>query len=147
MDMLKSKTIDRICCLALVVMLVLTCAVWAGKASAGLKQTVTVGYEGLFDQSVVHTIDIEMEDWDSFIASATQEAYTECSITIDGEKITNVGIRGKGNTSLSSVATMGSLKYSSRSNLISLNNNICIVQIRHMHLMKNWLAIHPNVMY
>ena len=120
MDMLKSKTIDRICCLALVVMLVLTCAVWAGKASAGLKQTVEVGYEGLFDQSVVHTIDIEMDDWDSFIASATQEAYTECSITIDGEKITNVGIRGKGNTSLSSVATMGSLKYSSRSNLISL---------------------------
>ena len=112
MDMLKSKTIDRICCYALVLMLVLTCAVWAGKASAGLKQTVTLGYEGLFDQNVVHTIDIEMDDWDSFIASATQEAYTECSVTIDGEKVTNVGIRGKGNTSLSSVATMGSQKYS-----------------------------------
>ena len=62
MDMLKSKTIDRICCYALVLMLVLTCAVWASKASAGLKQTVAVGYEGLFDQSVVHTIDIEMDD-------------------------------------------------------------------------------------
>lgn len=112
MDMLKSKTIDRICCFALAMMLVLTCVVWAGKASAGLKQTVAIGYEGLFDQSVVHTIDIEMDDWDSFIASATQEAYTECSVTIDGEKVTNVGIRGKGNTSLSSVATMGSQKYS-----------------------------------
>ena len=112
MDMLKSKTIDRICCFALAMMLVLTCVVWAGKASAGLKQNVAVGYEGLFDQGVVHTIDIEMDDWDSFIASATQEAYTECSVTIDGEKITNVGIRGKGNTSLSSVATMGSQKYS-----------------------------------
>ena len=112
MDMLKSKTIDQICCFALALMLVLTCAVWAGKASAGLKQNVAVGYEGLFDQGVVHTIDIEMDDWDSFIASATQEAYTECSVTIDGEKITNVGIRGKGNTSLSSVATMGSQKYS-----------------------------------
>ena len=72
MDMLKSKTIDRICCFALAMMLVLTCVVWAGKASVGLKQNVAVGYEGLFDQGVVHTIDIEMDDWDSFIASATQ---------------------------------------------------------------------------
>ncbi len=112
MDMLKSKTIDRVCCIALAVMLILTCVVWAGKASDGMQNTIAVGYEGLFDQSVVHTIDIEMDDWDSFIASATQEAYAECSVTIDGEKISNVGIRGKGNTSLSSVATMGSKKYS-----------------------------------
>lgn len=112
MDMLRSKTIDRVCCIALAVMLILTCAVWTGKASDGMQKTVAVGYEGLFDQNVVHTIDIEMNDWDSFIASATQEAFTECSVTIDGEKVSNVGIRGKGNTSLSSVATMGSQKYS-----------------------------------
>ncbi|MBR5111775.1 MAG: CotH kinase family protein [Clostridia bacterium] len=110
--MLKSKAIDRIGCIALAVMLALTCVVWAGKASAGRQTTVTVGYEGLFDQSYVHTIDIEMDDWDTFIANATQEAYTECNVTIDGEKISNVGIRGKGNTSLSSVSSMGSQKYS-----------------------------------
>ena len=112
MDMLKSKTIDRIGCIALAVMLALTAVVWVGKASAGRQATVTVGYEGLFDQSCVHTIDIEMDDWDTFIANATQETYTECNVTIDGEKISNVGIRGKGNTSLSSVSSMGSQKYS-----------------------------------
>ena len=110
--MLKSKTIDRICSLALVVMLALTAAVWTGKAAAGRRRTIDVGYEGLFDQSVVHTIDIEIDDWDSFIASATSEEYAVCNVTIDGEKLSSVGIRAKGNTSLSSVATLGSEKYS-----------------------------------
>lgn len=110
--MAGSKTIDRACCLAIAVMLILTVAVWAGKAAAGKQSAVIVGYEGLFDTGYVHTIDIEIADWDGLIASATQEAYTECSVTIDGEKISNVGIRAKGNTSLSSVASMGSQKYS-----------------------------------
>lgn len=110
--MLKSKTIDRIGCAALAVMLLIACGVWVGKASVGRQNTVQVGYEQLFDPSVVHTIDIEMADWDGFIASATQEEYVPCAVTIDGEKITDVGIRGKGNTSLSSVAGMGSRKYS-----------------------------------
>ena len=110
--MLESKTIDRICSLALVVMLALTAVIWTGKAAAGRRSTIDVGYEGLFDQSKVHTIDIEIGDWDSFIASATSEEYVTCNVTIDGTKLKDVGIRAKGNTSLSSVATQGSEKYS-----------------------------------
>ena len=110
--MTGSKTIDRVCCLALAVMLALTALVWTGKAASGKQSVITVGYEGLFDTSTVHTIDIEIADWDSVIASATQETYTECAVTIDGERISNVGIRAKGNTSLSTVASLGSTKYS-----------------------------------
>ena len=110
--MLKSKTIDRVCSLALVVMLALTVVIWTGKAAAGRRKTIDVGYESLFDQSAVHTIDIEIDDWDNFIASATNEEYMACNVTIDGEKLNNVGIRAKGNTSLSSVSTLGSEKYS-----------------------------------
>ena len=111
-NMTGSKTIDRVCCLALAVMLALTALVWTGKAASGKQSVIAMGYEGLFDTGTVHTIDIEIADWDSVIASATQETYTECSVTIDGERISNVGIRAKGNTSLSSVASMGSEKYS-----------------------------------
>ena len=111
-NMTGSKTIDRVCCLALAVMLVLTAIVWTGKAASGKQSVITVGYEGLFDSGFVHTIDIEIADWDGLIASATQETYTECAVTIDGERISNVGIRAKGNTSLSSVASMSSEKYS-----------------------------------
>ena len=35
-----------------------------------------------------------------------------CNVTIDGETAKNVGIRGKGNTSLSSVSSMDSDRYS-----------------------------------
>ena len=52
--MLKSKTIDRVCSLALVVMLALTAVIWADKAAAGRRKTIDVGYESLFDQSAVH---------------------------------------------------------------------------------------------
>lgn len=34
------------------------------------------------------------------------EEYSACSVVIDGESYKNVGIRGKGNTSLSSVAAL-----------------------------------------
>ena len=112
MIMLKGKTIDRICCLALVVMLALTAVIWTGKAQAGRQKTIEVGYEDLFDQSVVHTVDIEIADWDGLIESASQEEYVACDVTIDGEKLSSVGIRAKGNTSLSSVATLDSKKYS-----------------------------------
>ena len=110
--MLKSKTITIVGCIALVVMLVLAVLIWVGKAAYGRNSTNEMGYEAFFDKSYVHTIDIEIDDWDGFIASATSEEYVVCNVTIDGEKIKSVGIRAKGNTSLSSVASQGSEKYS-----------------------------------
>ena len=110
--MLRSKTITLVCCIATAVMLVLALVIWAGKAATGRNTTNEMGYEALFDKSYVHTIDIEIDDWESFISTATSEEYTVCNVTIDGEKIRSVGIRAKGNTSLSSVASQGSEKYS-----------------------------------
>ncbi|HRR77304.1 MAG TPA: carbohydrate-binding domain-containing protein [Ruminococcus sp.] len=59
-------------------------------------------YASLFDQSIVHTIDIRMSDskWKSFLSSAKTEEWSHCDLTIDGEKFENVGIRAKGNSSL-----------------------------------------------
>lgn len=78
-------------------------------------QTVeqVLGYETrLFDNGKVHSIDIVMDDWDTFIAHATSEEYYMADLVIDGEAYKNVGIRGKGNTSLSTVASMDSDRYS-----------------------------------
>ena len=111
--MLKSKTMDRVCCIAAAVMLVISVLMWGRVESVQGDGSHTVGYESLlFDSSVVHTIDIRMDDWDSFVANATAEEYTECNVTIDGEAYSHVAIRCKGNTSLSSVATLGSSRYS-----------------------------------
>ena len=73
----------------------------------------TMGYESrLFDATKVHSIDILMDDWDTFIANATSEEYYAANVVIDGEAYKNVGIRAKGNTSLSTVASLGSERYS-----------------------------------
>ena len=44
-----------------------------------------------------------MDDWDEFLNNAKSEEYYNCDIELDGEKIKNIAIRGKGNTSLSMV--------------------------------------------
>ena len=108
----KSKAINIVCYIALALMLVIAVIVWIVKAAEGRRSTLTVGYESLFDKSYVHTINIEIDDWEQFIETATNEEYVTCDVVIDGQKIRNVGIRAKGNTSLSSVASQGSEKYS-----------------------------------
>ncbi len=67
---------------------------------------------GLLDPSTVHTIDLTMEDWSGFLESCEDEKYVLCSAVIDGETVQDIGIRAKGNTSLSSVKAYGNDRYS-----------------------------------
>lgn len=107
------KNIDRICIIAIVICVALT-AVFMNGSALGIGQTANaMGYENrLFDTDKVHTIDIVMNDWDEFLTTAQSEEYSDCTVIIDGEAYKNVGIRGKGNTSLSTVSSMDSDRYS-----------------------------------
>ena len=107
------KRIDRICCGVLLLVLLLT-IVFMNAGMLGVQAVSSVlGYETrLFDTSMVHTIEIEMEDWDSFLEGCTDEEYVSCSLVIDQEACKNVAIRAKGNTSLTSVASYGNNRYS-----------------------------------
>ena len=107
------KQFDRICVVITVLALLLTVLVMNGKSLGIESVSRSMGYEStLFDTSKVHSIDIVIDDWDAFLATAASEEYTVCSVVIDNEAVKNVAIRGKGNTSLSTVATMGSERYS-----------------------------------
>ena len=107
------KNIDKICVVVIVLSMILAILFMNG-ASLGIQSTErSMGYENrLFSTNKVHTIDIIIDDWDSFISTAQSEQYSVCSVVIDGEAVKNVGIRGKGNTSLSNVSMMGSERYS-----------------------------------
>lgn len=107
------KSIDKICCLALVLALVLT-GVFLNAPSLGIQAASTVkGYESrLFDTSRVHSIDIVMDDWEGFLEGCTDEEYVLCDLVIDNESYQNVAIRAKGNTSLTQVASYGNDRYS-----------------------------------
>ncbi len=111
--MAASKFADRLCALAVVAAL-LICVVCMNGAALGITvQAGTMGYENrIFDTDRVHTIDIIMDNWEEFLSTAQSEEYSVCTVVIDGEAFRNVGIRGKGNTSLSTVASMDSDRYS-----------------------------------
>lgn len=111
--MATSKNLERVCAIVLIVSLLASAGLVYVKASGGLQVERTMGYESrLFDTSRVHTIDIVMDDWDGFLENCEAEEYSACAVVIDGESYKNVAIRAKGNTSLSSVRSLGSSRYS-----------------------------------
>ncbi len=111
--MSASKHIDKICCIALIFALLITFLLSNIAQSEVLTVSAAVGYESrLFNTGTVHTIDIVMDDWDSFLENCTDEKYVDCTVIIDGDVYRNVGIRAKGNTSLTSVANYGNDRYS-----------------------------------
>ena len=83
---------------------------------SGITNTVAgkLLYSNLFDQSVVHDIQINMPDWNKFIQEADKEEYFPADVTIDGEKFYNVGVRTKGNGSHQFTSQANSEKYSLR---------------------------------
>lgn len=67
---------------------------------------VTMEYESaLFDTDEVLDINIRIDedDWQEMLDNAINEEYVSCDVEIGGKTFTNVAIRPKGNTSLSSI--------------------------------------------
>ena len=107
--MASSKRMNLICVIAIVLSVLAAMFLPSGGAENGM----VMGYEDrLFDTARVHAIDISMDNWDEFIENCRNEEYAACDVTIDGEHFKNVAIRAKGNTSLSSVSSMNSDRYS-----------------------------------
>ena len=75
-------------------------------------------YNGFFDDSIVHEINIEIseEDWQDLKDHALEKKKYEISAIIDGERFEEVVLSTKGNASLSRVAAMGSDRYNFKLN-------------------------------
>ena len=96
--MATNKHIDKLCLIAALLALLLALGFLYGKQQGPSGGGKTMGYEArLFDTTTVHTIDLQMEDWEDFIASCEDETYHPCTVVIDGEAYANIGIRAKGN--------------------------------------------------
>ncbi len=125
MGLSRSKHFDSFAWTFTAIILVIS-LVFMNGASFGLTVAAhTMGYENrLFDNTRVHTIDIVMNNWDEFIDNATSEEYYTVSMVIDGEAYKNIAIRGKGNTSLSTVSSLGSERYSFKVEFDHYDNSI-----------------------
>ena len=109
--MLAHKHITRIAAalMALAVCLCLAATAFAGSLRNAAGDTgVTMAYESaLFDTDTVLTVNILMDeaDWQAMLDNAAAEEYYACDVEINGETFYRVGIRPKGNTSLSAIVS------------------------------------------
>ena len=109
--MLSSKHISKIT-IALISIALVLCVLAMTFYDKLLPVVNTSGYsmeyqDKLFDTSEVLDIEIIMDDakWNEMLQNAQQELYYECDVVINGTTFKQVGIRPKGNTSLSSIAS------------------------------------------
>lgn len=108
--MIANKHITRVVAMlmAIAVCLCLCAMVYSEKLEKLLgSSNVVMEYESkLFDTDEIINIDIIMDQtkWNDMLTNATAEQYYSCDVTINGETFYNIGIRPKGNTSLSSIA-------------------------------------------
>ena len=64
-------------------------------------------YNGLFDDKVVHAVDVTIseDDWADLLENPLEKTKYKTTVIIDGETMEQVSFATKGNTSLSSVAS------------------------------------------
>ncbi len=111
--MIRHRYIDGICALAMALALVLTALLAHGETLGIQKASAAPEYAfRLFDDSRVHTVDLQVEDWEGFLAAAPAEEYVPCTVTVDGEAFSQVGLRAKGNNSLRLTEEYGLSRYS-----------------------------------
>ncbi len=111
--MIRHRQIDRLCALAMALALGLTGLLFFGETLGLQPASAAPEYScRLFDDSRVHTVDIQAEDWAQFIAEAPEEEYIPCTVSVDGEEFRQVGLRAKGNNSRRLTEEYGLARYS-----------------------------------
>lgn len=109
--MLSSKYISKITIILVSVALIL-CVLAMTFYDKLLPVVNDMGYsmeyqDKFFDTNNIIDINIVMDEtqWNEMLKNARQEQYYECDVVINGTTFRQVGIRPKGNTSLSSIAS------------------------------------------
>lgn len=113
--MIDNKNISKIVLVLMAAAVVCLLVFMIAHAGAGSGNGFSMDYEStLFDMSQTIEINIDMDEsqWEQLLATATYEEYYTCDVTVNGTTYKNVGIRPKGNTSLTMVASSDSDRYS-----------------------------------
>lgn len=86
--MLGKRSIDAACIAAILVAVLLTSAfAWAGSLGLIEADRNDAYLDLLFEPDRVHSIDIRIDDWQAFLASAPAETYMRCAVAVDGEEL------------------------------------------------------------
>lgn len=105
--MIDSKHINKLTMTFVVLALILSLFL-ISLAGVGAQETKVMAYESkLFgDDIVILDIQVQEDDWQSLLANPSAKDYIPADLTINGEVFETVGLRTKGNSSLTQVASM-----------------------------------------
>lgn len=114
--MVTSKHINKIIIGTLILAIIFTGIIMYLPGTVDTEGSSTkMDYESkLFNKDSIVSIDIKADenDWANMLENATKEEYISCDVTINGATFSSVGIRPKGNSSLSMVAGSDSDRFS-----------------------------------
>lgn len=108
------KIISAITACALIALLIFM-YVFSGSLSFAADEGYAMTYEDtLFSDASLIEINIQIDEneWQELLDNALDEEYHACDVSVNGSLYKNIGIRTKGNTSLSMVASSDSERYS-----------------------------------
>ena len=111
------KKLTKLVCAGCVLLSLVACTTSANtETNTDVTQVTNLdNYEVIFEENENEVIDIYIDidetDLQSMFDNAMEEEYFEANITVDGITVENVGIRTKGASSLSSVASSDSDRY------------------------------------
>ncbi len=111
--MITDKRFNVIAAFVMAVAVVISCIAMALTKSDTSSDTSLEYPEELFSKDMI-TIDIQadQDSWQKMLDNANNEEYIMCDLVINGKKFSSVGIRPKGNSSLTTVASSESDRFS-----------------------------------
>ncbi|WP_244364146.1 CotH kinase family protein [Paenibacillus cellulositrophicus] len=136
---MKNRTI--VAAAALLVVLFVTVTAVLPKAGLETVSLADTYMDKVFDKSKVHTVDITMnpKDLQSILDNPLDEEMMQANVNVDGKQVDGVGIRVKGNMTLSSVAQMeDSDRYSFKIDFDHYNDDENLYGLRKLNLNNNY---------
>ncbi len=109
--MISKKHINAIIATLTAIAVIFTTLIYVNSKNITNKDSSSSGnfayIDTVFNKEKVTEIDLEINEdiWNSLLENAIDEEYVNANITVNGTKYNNVGIRAKGNSSLSMVAS------------------------------------------
>jgi len=103
--MIKNKITDKLTLIAIVLVLTSVFLIQGAESQSTPKANKLTQYaETLFGEEII-TLDIKVDqsEWDEMIANAQAKTYIMADVVVNGVTYQNVGVRTKGNASLSQV--------------------------------------------
>ncbi len=154
--MITARNLEKVVAILMAVVIAAVCLVMVSPAAKKVSATgVDYPYASVLGQGNILDLSIQIEEseWLNLLENPLEEEYTICNITLDGVSVGNVGIRTKGNTSLSQVASTDSDRFSFKLEFdhyvsgqtwlgldkLCLNNNVYDATLMKEYLTYNWM--------